>query len=504
MLRIHDTVWSLDLGTNPLSNITGNVFYRPSSASPIFKDTIYISANNSGWHAGDIVNISNLNMIAGKYVTFRFNYKTSANTSDTKIFIDFTSSATSDTYIAVGIPSGTNDWKEYNQEIILPKDAKISNLRVVASPNSAQIWINSIRFTAILPYKNNTIDHTFNPSGFNLRGFYVTAKYRDTSGMYQRLRTKWNANVVRFGIEHDPFGDNPVITDFNSIPQYDAWIVQKISALDNSIIYARNNNIKLIIDVHTNVGGNNKTPYSNLLVEYNGVFYERYIYWWKYIANRYNGNDAIHAFDLMNEPADAWNARPHGPSEKTWWDCQVDAATEIRKIDPNRRLIFETNNYDSCYRFEGLAPFPFDNCYPSVHIYEPTEFAANAATTTYPGLIVNGEVVNKQWLKNMLLPLRNYQLANKYPSVLVGEFSTLRWKNGVAQWLEDLISIFDEWNWTWTYFNYGDPDQYGSQGWSAVDLELDNREDIDVIASTPTDRALVLSASMVKNTNPYL
>ena len=70
--------------------------------------------------------------------------------------------------------------------------------------------------------------------------------------------------------------------------------------------------------------------------------------------------------------------------------------------------------------------------------------------------------------------------------------------------MKDLIEIFDEWNWNWSYFNYGDPDQYGSQGWTGVDLQLDNRQDIDVIASQPTDRALVVSASMTKNTNPYL
>ena len=504
MARIHDTIWYLD-PINPLSNITGNVSFIYSSASPIYKYCIYISATSSTWHAADMTKLKNLNMICGKHMTFRFYYKTSSLSADTKFFIDFTSPTTTATYITISVPNGTSDWTEFSQEIIVPSDATISKLRIVASPSSGQCWLNGIRFTSILQNKARpSIDKAFNPQGYNLRGFYMPTHFRDTSGAYQRLKTNWNANVVRLGLEHSEYVDNPIITDFNNSQQYEAWMISKLQKLDLSLNYARNNNIKIILDMHTMLGGNNKTTQSNLLVEYNGLAYDRYIYWWKYIANKYKGNDTFHAFDLMNEPADAWQPRSHGPSQKTWWDCQIDAATEIRKIDPTRTLIFETNNYASCYRFDGLDKFPFDNCYPSVHIYEPGEFVANDATTVYPGLIINGETVNKNWLKNILTPLRNYQLAYKYPTVFVGEFATLRWKNSTAQWLKDLIEIFDEWNWVWSYFGYGDPDQYGSQGWTGVDLQLDNRQDIDVIASQPTDRALVVSASMTKNTNPYL
>jgi len=503
LARIHDTVWYLNL-KDPLYDVVGNISILQSSAAPIYKDCIYISATSSTWHDAKMIYLKNLNMICGKHMTFRFFYKTSALVADTKFFIDFTSPTTTATYVTISVPNGTSDWTEFSQEILVPHDATISRLRIVASPSTGQCWLNGIRFTSILHNKARpSIDPTFNPPGFNMRGFYMPSQFRDTSGAYQRLRTNWNTNVVRFGLEYNE-GFDLEITDLDNAQQYDAWMLDKLSKLDLSINYARNNNIKIILDMHTMLGGNNRYPKSNLIVEYNGLSYDRYIYWWKYIANKYKGNDTFHAFDLMNEPADAWWPRSHGPSEKTWWDCQVDAAREIRKIDPTRTLIFETNNYASCYRFDGLDKFPFDNCYPSVHIYEPGEFTANDSTLVYPGLLVNGEVVNKAFFYKILQPLRDYQLAYKYPSVFVGEFATHRWKNSTAQWLRDLIDIFDEWNWVWSYFGYCDADQYGSQGWAAIDLQLDNRQDIDIIANPPSDRALVVSASMTQNTNPYL
>ena len=504
MARIHDTVWALDFGTNPFSSFDGNASWKSSATAPLYRDCLTIVSNTAAWHAGTVTAIGNLRMIAGKWVTLRCFTKADALLANAKIFIDYTSATTTDTYLAVDIPSGTRDWTEYSQEIKLPSDADITRIRFVVNPNSGTISFMGLRFTALLQYPAMPPVPADAPPGFGLRGLHVGGTFRDIPGAYSRLRTRWNANLVRFGLEHAEYTDNPIITDFTSMAQYDAWITARIPSLDACLVNAKANNVKVILDYHTMPGGNNRTPQSNLMVEYSGVYWERYIYWWKFLANRYKGNDAIHAFDLMNEPADAWNPRSHGPAEKTWWDCQIDAATEIRKIDPSRTLIFETNNYASCYRFEGLAKFPFANAYPSVHLYEPTEFAANAATTTYPGLIVNGQVVNKQWLKNMLQPLRDYQLQCGYPSVFVGEFSTLRWKNGVAQWLADFTSIFNEWNWDWTYFNYGDPDQYGSQGWSDVDLDLENRQDLAVVASTPTDRAQAIFNAMAGNTNQYL
>lgn len=493
------------MGTNPLTGIFGNAAYLTANDAPLNRNCIQVNANTNQWHLATIGNVGNLQMIAGKRVTVRFLYKTTALVGEAKLYLDFVATSTTDVYIPIGIPTGTADWTEYCQEILIPADATLQSIRLAGAPNSGLVSIAAIRFTNILQYEEKLpIDPSFTPQGFGLRGMYVGTKFRDNVGAYSRLRTRWNANVVRYGLEHAEATDVPNITDITNLTQYDAWMTGKLTLLDAALVLARNNGIKLIVDYHTMPGGNNILPKSNLLVEYDGRYWERYIYWWKVIASRYAGNDAIHAFDLMNEPADSWLPRSHGPSEKTWWDCQVDAATEIRKIDPTRILIFETNDYASPYRLDGLAKFPLDNCYPSIHVYNPGEFTANDATTTYPGLVVGGRVVNKQWLRELLQPVRDYQLRYRYPSVFVGEFATNRWKTGTAQWLDDLTSLFNEWNWTWTYFGFCDPDQYGSQGWSAVDLDLDNRQDQDVLAVTPTDRAQVIYNAMAGNTNPYL
>jgi len=55
---------------------------------------------------------------------------------------------------------------------------------------------------------------------------------------------------------------------------------------------------------------------------------------------------------------------------------------------------------------------------------------------------------------------REFQLEHGV-RMFVGEFSAIRWAPGAAKWLEDAISVFEEYGWDWTYHSYA-----GWNGWN--------------------------------------
>lgn len=80
-------------------------------------------------------------------------------------------------------------------------------------------------------------------------------------------------------------------------------------------------------------------------------------------------------------------------------------------------------------------------------------------THTYPGRI--GTMLwNKQALRQIMMPLKEFQDRNQVP-VWIGEFGAIAWADGGEQYLLDLVDIFNQWNWSWTYFSIN-----GYYGWS--------------------------------------
>ena len=87
-------------------------------------------------------------------------------------------------------------------------------------------------------------------------------------------------------------------------------------------------------------------------------------------------------------------------------------------------------------------------------------------------------------------PVRDFQL--KYGAkIYVGEFSVIRFAEGGAQYLEDAISLFEEYGWNWTYHAFREWDY-----WS-----VEHSDDINDIAPTKqdTDRKKVLLRYFQKN-----
>ena len=87
--------------------------------------------------------------------------------------------------------------------------------------------------------------------------------------------------------------------------------------------------------------------------------------------------------------------------------------------------------------------------------------------------------------------MRNFQL--KYGArIYVGEFSAVRWAPGADRYLEDCISIFEEYGWDWSYHAFRE-----SKTWD-VEYEGGSYKDY-VKATAPTGRLRALLEGFRKN-----
>ena len=176
---------------------------------------------------------------------------------------------------------------------------------------------------------------------------------------------------------------------------------------------------------------------------------------------------------------------------------QVRAAKAVRAIDPDVPIFIEANKWDSPSGYAELEPVDVSNVVYQVHMYEPGQFTHQGVHSSptgiaYPGEI-NGTMWDKERLRKVLAPVREFQLAYNV-HIYVGEFSAIRWAPGAADYLRDVIDLFEEYDWDWTYHAYREWD-----GWS-VEHSSDPRDHKPT--EEPTDRKQLLLKWFGRNEKP--
>jgi hypothetical protein len=126
------------------------------------------------------------------------------------------------------------------------------------------------------------------------------------------------------------------------------------------------------------------------------------------------------------------------------------------------------------------------------HPFSHQQITGPTPTYTYPG-IVNGRYFDKDTLKKLLKPLRDYQQKYRVP-IYIGEFSAIRWtpNNSTFNYLRDCIEIFEEYEWDWSFHAFREWD-----GWS---VEHSTGYYDPVLPTTKTDRELLLRSYFLQNT----
>jgi aryl-phospho-beta-D-glucosidase BglC (GH1 family) len=239
--------------------------------------------------------------------------------------------------------------------------------------------------------------------------------------------------------------------------------------LDIAVNFAKQNGLKLILDLHECPGHDfseaAKIPVQKLF-DKDDTYIKKTEKIWALLSERYGQNDHV-LFETLNEPV--------APSAEIWNNVKDRLCREIRRHAPASTIITGSNmwNWPSTYDF--LSPFEDDNIIYSVHFYEPLLFTHQNAPwinnpeikeeRTYPGdygegfvrkysLTLSKGVWNRERIAKEFEPVNNFR--KKYnANVICNEFgvytpvelqSQLRWYDDLLFVLKDMGIGFSYWN----------------------------------------------------------
>ena len=217
-------------------------------------------------------------------------------------------------------------------------------------------------------------------------------------------------------------------------------------------------------------------------------FREQSCLFWPQLAAALKGHPAIAGFDLLNEPhperafgVDSFRAPELASIQErlrgTPADLNAfyrDLHSAIRSVDPKVPVILESGLYATPWTVPYLIPFPDPNTLYSFHMYEPYEYTTkrlNRGRLRYPGtMAIDGRdsVWNQSALREFLDPVVQWQRRRQVSPnrILAAEFGCSRTVPGVAQYLEDCVSVFEEQSWHWAFYAFRE------DGWTEMDYEL--------------------------------
>lgn len=290
------------------------------------------------------------------------------------------------------------------------------------------------------------------------------------------------ANVIRLSVHADPEENN-----YSKFLDIDSRVMesgksQGLADLASAVDMAEKDGLKVIIDMHTMPGTKagkiwNDSKYWDVLSSL-----------WTAVAEKFKNNNAVVAFDLMNEPGiisaiqkgsgdiqkmfkGTWTPPPSWKGTARDYNLQITKLiATIRKTDPERYVIVEGFGYlGNPINFSWMQPIKgFDKIIYSFHMYVPTGLTmlGTASSDNKPG---------KQEIKPFLMPQDVTKIDKAFEPVLafqkkynvpiyVGEFGitdeAVFGKNASGQpyngacWLATVIEKMNSYHWGWTYWDF--------------------------------------------------
>ena len=191
----------------------------------------------------------------------------------------------------------------------------------------------------------------------------------------------------------------------------------------------------------------------------------------------------------VSEPAVPWG----GGKAFTLLGLQDECARAVREIDPVTPIVFEPNNNGQETGYEFVSPLRMDNVIYSVHVYDPIAYTHQGLSADkakyHPEPWPNAEKGwNREYLRRKLQPVRDFQLRTG-ARILVGEFSSVAYAPGANNYLEDVLSLFREYGWDWTYHAFREASCWSMEHEAESYFEL-------APSATKTPRAVLLEDYM--------
>ncbi len=255
-----------------------------------------------------------------------------------------------------------------------------------------------------------------------------------------KIISSWGARHIRLPFHYKIFEKRPFV-----------YSEESIRFLKKILKWCEKYNLKVILDLHAACGSQNQDWHSDssgkALLWENENFRTRAYSLWEYLAANLKDEEALYGYDVLNEPVVSKN---NINKLKDFYKKTIKA---IRSADKKRLIFLEGNNWAQDIGF--LADIITDNTAVSIHAYQPLNFTFNFIRNySYPG-IIDGTLWNKDRMRKWLLPYKKF--SSKYKvDIYAGEFGVNYRGNkyGELVWLRDILDIFKEFRFGWTYWTH--------------------------------------------------
>jgi len=383
---------------------------------------------------------------------------------------------------------GTFDWQRVESVATIPSDATAVYLVLGLEQTTGVAWFDDIKITIAHPPRQRPEHpaagplYTGHPGIPRLRGAMIRNSIDPASTSL--LGTTWNANVVRFQLV---WWGAPLTDE-----AYNQWLDKTLKQLDAFLVEARKDGLMVVVDLHTLPGGRLKDVGDRIFQEKR--YQDKLVQVWDKIARRYRGNTTVWGYDLANEPKEG----PIPPGLLDWHDLATKVAQTVRRDDPDHAIIVQPEGAgDPGQAIVYFEPIPVPGVVYSIHFYLPWPYAAQGVNgmpvgVKYPGTI-GGKYWDKKQLEKALQPVIEFQ-HDYNVQIYVGEAGVVRWAPDADRWLDDVISIFEENGWDWTYHAFRE--------WHGWNVELGSDQNNQTPSPVETDREKVIRSWFAKNQKP--
>lgn len=306
---------------------------------------------------------------------------------------------------------------------------------------------------AIMAYFSATL-HCQALDWSDLKGFNI---HPNTSDSEISEISALGANIVRLSFDTLPL--------INKTRPY-AINQEALLQLERIIKKCEKEKIYLILDMHTAPGLKGAyTTDGNDELWLNETYQSILITSWGEIAKKYKDySPYLLAYDILNEPS---MSPIYNQGEKGDWNLLANKIVqEIRRIDKSITIILEPaikvtpsgKRNTSPEALSDLRPIIDKNIVYSPHIYIPLTYTHQGLGSeffiprSYPGFF-ESKYWDKSQLRTALDPIREFQEKNN-ANIFIGEFSAINTAPGRNLYIQDLISLFKDYGWGWSYHDY--------------------------------------------------
>jgi endoglucanase len=297
-----------------------------------------------------------------------------------------------------------------------------------------------------------------------LRG--ANAFPRHTVEDLKTLRS-WGANLVSFGIEsvleyEEPFALRP----------------EAFKDIDTAVERARQAGLFATVNFRSAPGREDFNRDLRQFQEFK--YHDAFVKMWRETARHLQGNDTVVGYDLMCEPhpedlfsgedrsLEVYPAKVKGtPAD---WNLLARRASEaIREEDPETPIVVNSSGWAYPFTFGYLELTGDPRTVYSVHYYSPRHYTHQKPEkpVAYPGVVPAHVEPEQHWTAEVIVqtlqPVRDFQMKHRVP-IFSGEFGCARYAPGVLDFFRDEIDLYEEWGWSWAYWDL--------RGWDVMDIEM--------------------------------